>query len=177
MTRALGLLSAGLLAVATACGGDIHDTHDTGDASQVVVDATGACNTLANSAETLSLPLVGQAPPAAQGGTIADGTYVMQSAAVYTGSGGASGATSTTTQVTIEVHAGTVQVVSTSGGTTTHLTVTIATSGTALTYTDTCPVSATLQGHYTASANALTVMLPSPSDAGAAILVEDFVRQ
>jgi hypothetical protein len=101
----------------------------------------------------------------------------MQTATYYTGTGGASGPTGTTSQVTIEVSGDTVQVVSSSGGTTSHLTVTIGTGGSSLTYADVCPVSATLNGSYSATPTTLTVMLPVASDSGATTLVEDFVKQ
>jgi hypothetical protein len=85
--------------------------------------------------------------------------------------------TGTTSEVTIEVTGETVQVVSTSGGATSHLTVTIGTTGSSLRYVDTCPVSSTLNGSYTATPTTLTVMLHVETDSGATTLVENFVKQ
>ena len=166
-----------MLLLTSACGGaTAHNTVDTPDSGLPTADAAGPCNALTNAAPVVTLSEIAGEPPRAQGGTIADGSYVMQPAAYYTGQGGASGPGPTTSQVTIEVSGDTVQVVSSSGGTTSHLTVTIGTEGPSLTYADVCPEAATLHGSYTATATTLTVMLPVGSDGGTTTLVEDFVK-
>jgi hypothetical protein len=183
--RAL-LEGGGVLAclLASGCGG-VLDGSDAGDAGRSAPETGAACNALVNHAPVLALSLVSSDPPAGHGGTIVDGTYTMESAAYYTGAGGASGPSGTTSQVTIEVVKGTVQVASTSDGAgsgampPTHLTVTISTNGSDLTYEDTCPASATLHGSYTATPTSLTVMLPAQvgSSGSDRTLVETFARQ
>src|SRR5438105_4320992 len=55
------------------------------------VDAAHACNSLVNSATSITITQVASNPPTATGGTIADGVYTMTSAVFYTGPGGATG--------------------------------------------------------------------------------------
>jgi hypothetical protein len=123
----------------------------------------------------VSVEQVASDPPAAQGGTIEDGTYWMTAATVYTGPGGPTGETGTM-QTTILVSGGTIQVVTTRGPAT--RTVSITTSGTYFTVTDSCPDTAVVQGSFTASGSTLTIELPAGTDdAGARTLVETFAKR
>jgi hypothetical protein len=182
-----GLLSvSGVLAcvLVSGCGG-VLDGNDAGDAGRNPPETGTICNSLVNHAPVLALSYVSSDPPAGHGGTIVDGTYLMESAAYYTGTGGESGPSGTTSQVTLDVVRGTVQVASTSDGPRsgdappTHLTVTISTNGSDLTYEDTCPASATLHGSYTATPTSLIVILPAQVSSSGAdeTLVETFTRQ
>src|SRR5262245_27990911 len=61
------------------------------------------CNALVNVAPQVTLVAEASDPPTALGGAIADGTYVLTSATVYTGAAGASGPTLQKIQMTIAV--------------------------------------------------------------------------
>jgi hypothetical protein len=153
--------------------------NDAGDAAAPPHDAQGdappACNTLANVAQTVTVQAVAQDPPQSQGGTVADGTYALTDVTLYTGPGGPSGA-SGHSQVTIQIAGTTIEVVN--AGNPPTQTVTLATSGTAFTATDTCPDTKVTQGSYTTTATTFVVFLDGGSgDAGARTLVETFTKQ
>jgi hypothetical protein len=167
--------------VFAACGGTVEN-NQAGDAAPS--DARGteggkACNALANTAEVLQVPFVAEEAPATFGGTILDGTYVMTSAVEYTGVGGPSGSSGTTSQVTIVVSGGIVQVAAGGPPPDDHLTVSITTKGSALTYAYTCPKTFSEQGSFTAASDSLIVELPAGMlpDEKTQILVETFARQ
>ena len=161
-------------APATDAGSDA-DARSLLDASDAATDAPEACNTLVNSAAVIPVDQVASDPPAPQGGTVVDGTYTQTSAVIYTGQGGPTGA-SGTTQTTLQVTGGTIQVVSTGDPAT--RTVTFTTSGTSLDSVDTCPDTDTRPGTYTATPTTLVVELDGGTDdAGARTLVETFTKQ
>ena len=154
---------------------DAHSSPDTGDAASSANDAAETCNTLVNSASSVSIEQVASDPPAPQGGTIANGTYTLTAAVIYTGPQGPTGA-SGTTQTTLQVTGGTIQVVS--DGDPATRTVTFTTSGTSLDSVDTCPDTDTRPGTYTATPTTLVVELDGGTDdAGARTLVETFTKQ
>ena len=164
------------VATETDAGGDAasdaHSLPDTGDAG---LDAPVACNTLVNSASAISIEQVASDPPAPAGGTPVDGTYALTAAVIYTGPGGPTGA-SGTTQTTLQIAGGTIQVVS-SGDPATR-TVTFTTSGTSVASVDTCPDTDTRPGTYTATPTTFLVELGGGTDdAGARTLVETFTKQ
>ena len=139
------------------------------------LDAPVACNTLINSASAISIEQVASDPPAPEGGTPANGTYALTAAVIYTGPGGPTGA-SGTTQTTLQIAGGTIQVVS-SGDPATR-TVTFTTSGTSVASVDTCPDTDTRPGTYTATPTTFLVELDGGTgDAGARTLVETFTKQ
>ncbi len=138
-------------------------------------DAATTCNTLSNVASTVSFEQVAQDPPQPQGGTIADGTYTLTAATIYTGPGGPTGA-SGSSKVTVQISGTTIQVVT--DGSPPTKTVTLATSGSTLTASDTCPDTSVTHGSYTATAATLLIFLDGGTDdAGARTLVETFTRQ
>src|SRR5262249_52661948 len=66
------------------------------DSSLADADAAheaGGCNALVNVGAPVSGTLVAAAPPTANGGSVADGTYVLTKYQVYTGAGGPTGPT------------------------------------------------------------------------------------
>ncbi len=184
---ALALVTSLLAACSSTSGSSLDDggtgAHDALSASDSLVEASAeatadaalSCNTIANPAPVVTVMQVAADPPASNGGTIADGTYEMTAVAIYTGADGPSGA-SGTAQTTVVVSGATLQVVN--GGEPPTRTVTLATSGTAFTATDTCPDSTVTTGTFTATATSLTIVLPGGTDdAGARTVVETFTKQ
>jgi len=158
-------------------GATPEDGGSTGQdaAADAPAEAATACNMLTNSATPITYSQVNQDPPTPQGGTIVDGTYAMTDASIYTGPNGPSGP-SGMSQTTIQISGNTIQVVS-SGQPPTR-TVTLATSGTSLTATDTCPDAKVNHGSYTATPTTLLIFLDGGTDdAGARTLVETFTKQ
>ncbi len=152
---------------------DAAPDHPASDAADD--DAPVACNTLLNSAPSITVEQVASDPPAPLGGTPADGTYVLSAAVIYTGSAGPAGP-SGTSQTTLQITGSTIQVVSTGDPPT--RTVTFSTSGTSLDSVDTCPDTDTRPGSYTATPTTLIVELDGGTDdAGARTLVETFTKQ
>lgn len=138
-------------------------------------EAATVCNMLANSAQAVTYSQLNQDPPTPQGGTMADGTYAMTAAAIYTGPGGTSGP-SGTSQTTIQVAGTTIQIVS--DGQPPTRTVTLATSGTSFTATDTCPDAKVTHGSYSATPTTILIFLDGGTDdAGARTVVETFTKQ
>ena len=87
-----GLLGAVALSAA-ACGGGSTPAVDAAVAPDAFVPPpdAGPCNTIADVGTDVAQVGVAEAAPAATGGTIVDGTYVVTSAVVYTGAGGLTG--------------------------------------------------------------------------------------
>jgi hypothetical protein len=138
-------------------------------------DGGGACNAVANIAQTIMIQQVASDPPAARGGTFVDGTYAMTDVTIYTGAQGPTGA-SGTAQTTLEVSGTTFQVV-TSGDPATR-TVSAVISGSSITATDTCPDSTVFNETFTATATSFVVYLDGGTDdAGARTVAETFTKQ
>jgi hypothetical protein len=101
------------------------------------------CNTVANTASVVAQQNVASAAPTPAGGaTIADGTYYVTAWTVYTGAGGASGPTGSTTQFTNVLKSGTYQFVEFISGSNPSSLVqngTFSTSGSSITIQGTCP--------------------------------------
>jgi hypothetical protein len=162
--------------------GDAHETPESATApdtstggEDAAVDAGAICNTLANTAATVTTQQVASDPPAPEGGTVADGTYTLTQVDIYTGPNGPAGP-SGTAQTTLKISGSTVQVAS-SGQPTTR-TVDLATSGTSFTSTDTCPDTTVLRGTYTATATTFAIQIDGGTDdAGARTLLETFTKQ
>jgi hypothetical protein len=119
---------------------------------------SGSCNALVNAGAPVSATLVAAAPPAAGGGTVADGTYVLVKYQVYTGPGGQSGPTGSSLASTLALAGGTYQAVSLTSGSTGEIRVNgaYATNGTKYTATTTCPGGAPTVVDYTADPTTLT---------------------
>lgn len=101
----------------------------------------GGCSSLGNTAPVVAEQNVASAPPTPAGGTIADGTYFLTAAKVFTGAGGATGPTGVTYQMDSKWAGGAFEYVEAiTGGTGAggKYAGTYATSGTAITITFTC---------------------------------------
>jgi len=160
---------------AGAHDGAANDGQPTADASTEASDAAQACNALANSAQSITYQQVASDPPTATGGTPVDGTYTMTDAAIYTGPNGPTGP-SGMSQTTIQIAGSTIQIVS--DGQPATRTVTLATSDSHFTATDTCPDTMVTQGQYTATATTMVIQLDGGTDdAGARTVVETFTKQ
>jgi hypothetical protein len=152
--------------------GGAQDGTTAGDAQG---DAPLACNALANVGQTVTLLQVAQDPPQPQGGTVVSGTYTLTDFTLYTGPTGPTGP-SGSSQTTIQIAGDIIQVAT--AGTPATQTVTLATTGTAFTATDTCPDTKVTTGMYTATATTFVVFLNGGTDdAGARTLVETFTLQ
>jgi hypothetical protein len=188
-----GCSSSSPAVVATDAGGDAHAAEDaTPEAAPAVdssqpdhadsapgdsapADAPVACNSLVNTDPAVTTNQVASDPPAMTGGVIADGTYELTDATIYTGPSGPVGPGGPA-QTTLQITGTTVQMAE-SGQPPTR-TVTLVTSGTTFTATTTCPESAVSQGSYTATATTLAIEIPGGTDdAGARTVVETFTRQ
>ncbi len=159
-------------------GAMAHDSAAV-DASDSSVDdaseAGGACNTLANVAQPVTIEQVAALPPAPQGGTFVDGTYVLTDFTAYTGADGQTGPEGTT-QITLQVSGDTFQVVS--DDTPTTRTVSVVVSGTNVTATDTCPDAMVFDERFTATATGFVIYLGADGmDAGGPTLAETFTKQ
>jgi len=130
--------------------GSGSSSSSSGSSSSSSGGSSGSCNALANAAPAVTVEQVAGDPPATLGGSIASGTYFLTNFTNYTGSvTGSSGSV----QTTIQINAGTIQVVT--SGTPTTRTETLSTSGSNFTTTDTCPDTAVIQGSYTATSTTL----------------------
>jgi len=137
-------------------------------------DATTACNTLVDTAPTVTTEDVASPPPVLTGGTIADGTYFLTALTVYTGDGGAAGA-SNGNSTTIEVDGTTIQLAMVGNSTATEM---VTTSGSSFTDMRTCPAPATREGTYSATATTLTVQFQNgTADGGVNTIQETFTLQ
>jgi hypothetical protein len=157
---------------------DAHSTPDTGDAASATdaaPDAPAVCNTLVNSASSITVEQVASDPPAPQGGTPVDGTYALTAAVIYTGPDGPTGA-SGMSQTTLQITGATIQVVS--DGDPATRTITFTTSGTSIASVDTCPDTDTCPATYTATPTTFIVAVDGGTDdAGARTLVETFTKE
>lgn len=127
-------------------GADASADHDSGKPS---------CNSLVNVAADVPIIAAPSAPPPATGGAIADGTYVVTRATVYTGIGGAAGPTGKSVKMTVTVAGANVE--SVFDGVT--RSATIAMAGTMLESTTTCPGTGTDELPYSATSTSLTLVL------------------
>jgi hypothetical protein len=158
---------------------DAASRIDASDASPPAADAPDdaplTCNALVNSAPTITVEQVASDPPSPQGGTVADGTYAMTAAVIYTGAAGPSGP-SGTAQTTLQISGSTIQVAN--AGQPATRTVTFTISGTGIDSVDTCPDTDERPATYTATPTSLVVELAAGTDdAGARTLVETFTKQ
>lgn len=186
MKRTLLLVSGLVLALTSlgvGCGSSSNSTSSdagmnndsgTGGDGSVAMDAGGndggaACNSFAIGGQQVDVQQVASDPPAAMGGTIMSGTYVMTSAKIYTGVGGATGPSGETTQQTIVISttngtSGTVQIAQISFGgdspTIDRSTGTFNVSGTNLTYADTCGGTDSGTAGFTVAGNTFTIYPP-----------------
>lgn len=111
--------------------------------------------------------------PEPTGGAVRDGTYVLTTAVLYTGPGGASGPTPQKAGLTIRMAGGVAEIV-TDGGES-RATATYAVAGTTLSTHQTCPAPRDQTVGFTAQAEALVIFLPRASSPS--VLVETLVRK
>jgi hypothetical protein len=115
------------------------------------------------------------APPF-EGGTIAEGTYVLTGETIYTGPDGGTGPGSTQS-ITIRIQSGTIEVAKdTSPPTSTYL---LAPTGTAYTATGQCPpLLGNIAGSFTATTTTFVASLGAPGgDGGPPTNVDTFTKQ
>lgn len=115
--------------------------------------APPACTTLVNVASEVSLIANASSAPPAAGGVIADGTYVVTSATLYTGPGGASGPTSQKVRMTIAIVGPRAESISDDVGRVS----TLSTVGNELHSTTSCPGTGTDVVEFTATPTSLTI--------------------
>jgi len=161
-------------AEASVAHGDAQADGALGDGGQ---DGPVICNTLVNSASTITITQLAADPPAFEGGTPAAGTYVLTRETVYTGAGGASGATSRTDRTTIQITGNTIQVAKDSSPTTE--TYMLVPSGTTYAAEGLCPPTlGGIVGSYTATTTTFIASLAAPGgDGGAPWTVDSFTKQ
>ena len=125
--------------------------------------AQAACNSLVNSAPSVSGTMVAAAPPVPVGGAIIDGSYVLSALTSYTGPGGSTGSLTDGISTLLVISGTTMQQVGSINGQELRYTTTISTSGTTISTVDTCPAPSTSQHGYTASATELRIYNTSSS--------------
>lgn len=108
--------------------------------------ADPACTSLADIGSTIELSVEPIVAPAAMGGSIVDGTYVLTSGKVFTGPGGESG-TGDDRSMTLRVTGSVIEIARPEGGTKGTFTV----AGTTLHMSETCPKSEVTDLGYTAT--------------------------
>ncbi len=145
-----------------------------------VADAPPACNAIADVAALITANQTGANAPTPMGGTIADGTYALTDATVYTGPGGPSGGLGQA-RVTIQIQGTTVQIVDDGNPSQSkRSTATLTTMGTSFTAIDSCPDSKAAVGSYTATSTSLLIFQAAgslPDGGGSETLVETFTKQ
>jgi hypothetical protein len=114
-----------------------------------------ACNALVNVASDVAVLAQPSAPPPAKAGAIADGTYVLTSATLYTGPGGAAGPTGETLKMTLAIDGSDGQSVFDGVTRSTKLEIV----GDKLRSTSTCPGTGTDEIAYSATATTLALYL------------------
>lgn len=158
-----------------------HPPSDSGGPvdSGSTVDAAPACNAIVDVAALITANQTAANPPNPMGGIIADGTYALTDATVYTGPGGPTGGLGQA-RVTLQIQGTTVQIVDDGDpNRSKRSTATLTTMGTSLIAIDTCPDSKATVGSYTASSTTLLIFQPAGSlpDGGSETLVETYTKQ
>lgn len=104
--------------------------------------------------------MVAAEPPVATGGAIADGTYRLVEATLYTHVGGPAGPLPATLKATIAISGTTANVAQDTAKSSDRLTATVVTSGANVTFTQTCPKGDTNTATYSGGTD-LTLFLPN----------------
>jgi hypothetical protein len=164
-------------ATSTEGGGEAAPPAEAAGGDDSASDGPTVCNTLVNEGQPVTPVQVASAPPAFAGGTVADGTYVLTGQTIYTGDGGATGPTTPTQRITIQLQGSTFQVSKDSDPPTS--TYAFAPTGATYVATGECPpLLGDLAGSYTATATTFTVSLGAPgSDGGGPETVDSFTKQ
>jgi hypothetical protein len=132
-----------------------------------------ACNDLSDDAPTVDGTEIATNQPAAMGGVIADGTYVLTAVTLYTGGGGPAGSSGVSASVVLTIAGTTMEQVGRFNGQDVRSTATLMASGTTLQRTGTCPTAMTDWLLYTATATELRLYTASEEFA----LVQTYTRQ
>jgi hypothetical protein len=154
----------------------LSDDAGGGAAADAPDDGPTVCTTLVNAGQPVTASQVATAAPPFQGGTIAEGTYVLTSETVYTGPGGATGPGSTQS-ITIRIQSGTIEVAKdTDPPTSTYM---LAPTGTTYVATGQCPpMLGDIVGSYTATTTTFVASLGAPGgDGGTPTNVDTFTKQ
>lgn len=117
------------------------------------------CNSLANVGSEVAEEASPTAPPEATGGTLMDGTYVLTSAILYTGAGGANGPTGAKRRMTIRLTGTAGESVFDGLG----RNATFVPNGTKLVITNTCPSNEVAETPFSATSTSLTIHVEKTS--------------
>lgn len=139
------------------------------DAADGDAGAGGACHDLVNVGTNVVFTAEASPPPTPLGGTIVDGTYVLTTATLYTGTGGASGPTGDTRSMTMRITGARGDSIFDGVARTAQF----AVSGTTMTSTSVCPESGgTRTDGYDATPTTFAVHLGGSQG----VLVQSFTR-
>lgn len=158
-TRLFPLLLIATLA--TACGSPDTDEAPTTEEG---------CAPLENSSPVVAVENVSVAAPVPAGGAIADGTYVLVRASMYTGVGGPSGRTSETKKMTVRIAGSRIDRVSEGN---VH-SATFTTRGATLELRTTCPTPLDSQESFTATPTQFSIFVQRGA---IGMLVLDFAKR
>jgi len=134
-----------------ACSDAVADAAVSGDAEA----GKPACNALVNLGTDVPILTEAAVPPPAMGGAIADGTYVVTSATLYTGPNGASGPSGKSVRMTVAIAGMRGDSVLDDM----NRSATFVIAGTKLKSTATCPGTGTDEVDYSATPESLTLYL------------------
>jgi hypothetical protein len=132
-----------------------------------------SCNALTQRGDVVSLEIVADDPPNLEGGTFADGEYVLKRAVEFVGIGGIPGGARVTLRETLRIASGRIEIVETHDG---PQDVRLAgslspSSSNAVWAMDTCPANAYLFWTYAATSTGLRLMDHSGGVRGPRLLV------
>jgi hypothetical protein len=138
-------------------------------------DAPVACTSIALLGSLVPGTFMASAPPAATGGAIADGTYVLTGYRIYTGAGGLTGPTGQSIRTTMRLAGGAYESVSTSSVDPSEARVsgTYVASNTSFAYLLQCPVQSNGSETYTSDGATLV----QQSSVGANTIEMTFTKQ
>ncbi|HSO31732.1 MAG TPA: hypothetical protein VLT33_04435 [Labilithrix sp.] len=119
-----------------------------------------ACHAVTADGAAIPITMVAADPPAPLGGTIVDGTYRLVDAKLYTHPGGSAGPLPITIKATIAISGTVANVAQDTSKSSERLTATVVTSGTSVTFTQTCPKGDTNTATYSGGTD-LTLFLPN----------------
>jgi hypothetical protein len=109
------------------------------------------------------ITMVAEAAPTPVGGAVPDGSYDLVSVVLYTGPGGTAGPLPLSVKATVAISGNTANVAQETSTTaaTQRLTASVATSGTDLVVTQTCPKPETIQAKYSGGGTDLVWFIPN----------------
>lgn len=135
-----------VLLLVVACGSNDDSTS-----------SASACNALVDDGPTVTLTAVPDDTVEPVGGALSDGRYHLSGLILHTGPNGGNIAPAQSMSVTLELKGSTMQQVGKADGAVKRYTVTVATSGTTLSTTDTCPVPDSSTHQFSATAEAFRI--------------------